>query len=146
MLARHPLFYTLKGWALRLRGRDSWRYYRIAPGWRAMVGLGAGWRRVDCVSLLFTLRLERRMRRAGMPPSQMPSTGMVAHAWLADRLSRADQLHLIGFTHEGWEGMRGRLSAACCTRSRRRRAGNCSEVWWSGGRSEVVYLIFTRQN
>jgi hypothetical protein len=42
------------------------------------------------------------MLRAGMPPGNMPSTGMVAYHWLLKKLAPGDSLDIAGFTFEGW--------------------------------------------
>jgi hypothetical protein len=39
-----------------------------------------------------------------MPPSFMPSTGMVAYDWLRRRLRTGDSLAVEGFAFQGWEG------------------------------------------
>jgi hypothetical protein len=56
------------------------------------------------VPFFFTLQLERRLLELGMPPSCMPSTGMIAYHWLKWKLRRGDSLDIAGFTFEGWEG------------------------------------------
>lgn len=94
--ARNPLYYTVKKWLLRLRGNSLVPNYEILPAWERLTG------RIF-VSFLQTMRLEFKLRKHGMAPSLMPSTGMIAYHWLCQRLEPADSLDLVGFTFEGWE-------------------------------------------
>jgi len=96
ILARNPLFYALKKRLLpRHRHRDyqlTWEWDRLHKSWAA--------RAVSCFS---TLRLERRLVKLGMPPSFMPSTGMIAYDWVSRQLRGGDVLEVRGFTFQGWD-------------------------------------------
>ena len=74
MLARNPVFYTLKKYVLRARKHEFWPYYEIQWRW---TDLSRVWP-VEAMSFQATARLESRLRKLGMESWRMPSTGMVA--------------------------------------------------------------------
>ena len=53
---------------------------------------------VSTISFLSALRLDVTLVRLGMPPSWMPSTGLIAYSWLRKRLRKCDTLEIQGFT------------------------------------------------
>ena len=99
ILARNILYYLLKLQLLKQLSRPSWVFYSTSSSYLKLANL---WR-VKSVSFLFSLLLDIRLFRLGMPPSSMPSTGLIAYMWLRKRLCKNDTLKVIGFTFEGWE-------------------------------------------
>jgi hypothetical protein len=99
VLARNPTFYAIKKWLLRLRGRSHWRDYQLTHTWRKLRGVWP----VQKVSFFSTFRLEQKLIAMGMPPSCMPSTGMVAYDWLSRECHAGDSIAIEGFTFEGWD-------------------------------------------
>jgi len=100
MNARNPAFYRLKQAGLLMACAAGWRDYAVSDATRQLAGT---WR-VATMGFRETLKLETRMRHAGMPAAQMPSTGMVAFDWVQRRMQPEDRLELAGFSWEGWEG------------------------------------------
>jgi hypothetical protein len=94
LFSRNPAFYWLKSFAAWL-----WNPNTVNCFLPIKIDLN---RPTETVSFFFTCRLEHQMLKAGMPPRNMPSTGMVAYNWLLKRLIAGDSLDIEGFTFEGW--------------------------------------------
>jgi hypothetical protein len=95
VLARNPLFYTLKQIAMRAKGNGQWPQYRLSSAWKK---LSDTWR-IETVSFMFTLGMELDLTTEGMARSAQPSTGYVAYRWLLRKLLHpSDGVDLAGFT------------------------------------------------
>jgi hypothetical protein len=99
ILARNPVFYTLKKWAMRARNHWHWRENRLSPAWKRLKGIWP----IKTISLLATVQLEMEMLSLGMPHSFHPSTGLIAYKWILRRMTAGDVLDVAGFTHQGWD-------------------------------------------
>jgi hypothetical protein len=93
VFTRNPTFYWLKSFAAWLYNPDGLRCFLPFKPDVARPG--------ETVSFLAACLLELRMLKAGMPPRNMPSTGMVAFDWLSKKLNPGDSLDIDGFTFEG---------------------------------------------
>ncbi len=98
--ARSPRFYRFKRALLWLCRSPHWQHFTPSNAGRRLERLWP----VQTIDFAASWRLERKMRRAGMPGFMMPSTGMIAFDWVCQRMQPGDSLHIDGFGWRGWEG------------------------------------------